>query len=99
MAASRPPPAAQERRGERWLTVRTRVAAAPHGAVVLAGRRDARGPGPGGRPVPGTCQLGGAVASAGGAARWDTVGLLHETGDFGAYETITFRRVPVTALT
>ncbi|MEU4616589.1 sialidase family protein [Streptomyces umbrinus] len=29
----------------------------------------------------------------------DTVGLLHETGDFGAYETIVFRRVPVTALT
>ncbi|MFE7077831.1 exo-alpha-sialidase [Streptomyces sp. NPDC057620] len=29
----------------------------------------------------------------------DTVGLLHETGDFGAYETITFRRIPVTALT
>ncbi|MDQ0777691.1 sialidase-1 [Streptomyces aurantiacus] len=28
-----------------------------------------------------------------------TVGLLYETGDFGAYETITFRRVPVTALT
>ncbi|MEY2246523.1 exo-alpha-sialidase [Streptomyces sp. BF23-18] len=27
-----------------------------------------------------------------------TVGLLYETGDFGAYETITFRRVPVTAL-
>ncbi|MEV0473705.1 sialidase family protein, partial [Streptomyces prunicolor] len=22
----------------------------------------------------------------------DTVGLLYETGDFGAYETITFRR-------
>ncbi|MDT0391719.1 sialidase family protein [Streptomyces dubilierae] len=29
----------------------------------------------------------------------DTVGLLYETGDFGAYETITFRRVPVAALT
>jgi len=29
----------------------------------------------------------------------DTVGLLYETGDFGAYETITFRRIPVTALT
>lgn len=29
----------------------------------------------------------------------DTVGLLYETGDFGAYETIVFRRVPVTALT
>ncbi|MEU9575013.1 sialidase family protein [Streptomyces massasporeus] len=29
----------------------------------------------------------------------DTVGLLYETGDFGAYETITFRRVPVTELT
>ena len=28
-----------------------------------------------------------------------TIGLLYETGDFGAYETITFRRVPVTALT
>jgi sialidase-1 len=28
-----------------------------------------------------------------------TVGLLYETGDFGAYETITFRRVPVTDLT
>ncbi|MFB7503429.1 sialidase family protein [Streptomyces broussonetiae] len=28
-----------------------------------------------------------------------TVGLLYETGDFGAYETITFRRVPVTRLT
>ncbi|MGW2930381.1 sialidase family protein [Streptomyces sp. NPDC001156] len=27
-----------------------------------------------------------------------TVGLLYETGDFGAYETITFRRIPVTAL-
>ncbi|MFF3449381.1 exo-alpha-sialidase [Streptomyces sp. NPDC002667] len=27
-----------------------------------------------------------------------TVGLLYETGDFGAYETVTFRRVPVTAL-
>ncbi|MET8099930.1 sialidase family protein [Streptomyces sp. NPDC005236] len=27
-----------------------------------------------------------------------TVGLLYETGDFGAYETITFRRVPVAAL-
>ncbi|GGW39741.1 hypothetical protein GCM10010503_15130 [Streptomyces lucensis JCM 4490] len=25
----------------------------------------------------------------------DTVGLLYETGDFGPYETITFRRVPV----
>ncbi|MFJ3301950.1 exo-alpha-sialidase [Streptomyces sp. NPDC086549] len=29
----------------------------------------------------------------------DTVGLLYETGDFGPYETITFRRVPVTDLT
>ncbi|OIJ67179.1 sialidase family protein [Streptomyces mangrovisoli] len=28
-----------------------------------------------------------------------TVGLLYETGDFGPYETITFRRVPVTVLT
>ncbi|KMS66390.1 alpha-sialidase [Streptomyces viridochromogenes] len=28
-----------------------------------------------------------------------TVGLLYETGDFGAYETITCRRVPVTDLT
>jgi sialidase-1 len=28
----------------------------------------------------------------------DTVGLLYETGDFGAYETITFRRVPVQRL-
>ena len=28
----------------------------------------------------------------------DTVGLLYETGDFGAYETITFRRIPVAAL-
>jgi len=28
----------------------------------------------------------------------DTVGLLYETGDFSAYETITFRRVPVAAL-
>ncbi|MEU6802851.1 sialidase family protein [Streptomyces neyagawaensis] len=27
-----------------------------------------------------------------------TVGLLYETGDFSAYETITFRRIPVTAL-
>lgn len=27
-----------------------------------------------------------------------TVGLLYETGDFGAYETITFRRIPVAAL-
>ncbi|GGM17535.1 hypothetical protein GCM10010129_72150 [Streptomyces fumigatiscleroticus] len=29
----------------------------------------------------------------------DTVGLLYETGDFGPYETIAFRRVPVTRLT
>jgi sialidase-1 len=29
----------------------------------------------------------------------DTVGLLYETGDFGAYETITFRRIPVRRLT
>ncbi|MGV4986967.1 sialidase family protein [Streptomyces sp. NRAIS4] len=29
----------------------------------------------------------------------DTVGLLYETGDFSAYETITFRRVPVARLT
>ncbi|CAM5237899.1 exo-alpha-sialidase OS=Streptomyces alboniger OX=132473 GN=CP975_09995 PE=4 SV=1 [Streptomyces alboniger] len=28
-----------------------------------------------------------------------TVGLLYETGDFGAYETITFRRIPVAELT
>lgn len=28
----------------------------------------------------------------------ETVGLLHETGDFSAYETITFRRIPVAAL-
>ncbi|MFE6165731.1 exo-alpha-sialidase [Streptomyces sp. NPDC056486] len=28
----------------------------------------------------------------------DTVGLLYETGDFSAYETITFRRIPVTEL-
>ncbi len=28
-----------------------------------------------------------------------TVGLLHETGDFGPYEKIVFRRIPVTALT
>ncbi|MCZ0989549.1 sialidase family protein [Streptomyces diastatochromogenes] len=28
-----------------------------------------------------------------------TVGLLYETGDFSAYETLTFRRVPVTRLT
>ncbi len=27
----------------------------------------------------------------------DTVGLLFETGDFGPYERIPFRRVPVTA--
>ncbi|MGW1531819.1 sialidase family protein [Streptomyces aureus] len=27
-----------------------------------------------------------------------TLGLLYETGDFGAYETITFRRIPVAAL-
>lgn len=29
----------------------------------------------------------------------DTVGLLYETGDFGTYETIAFRRVPVARLT
>ncbi|QUI31454.1 exo-alpha-sialidase [Streptomyces alfalfae] len=29
----------------------------------------------------------------------DTVGLLYETGDFGAYETITFRRIPLGELT
>lgn len=29
----------------------------------------------------------------------DTVGLLYETGDFSAYETIAFRQIPVTALT
>ncbi|WP_371584478.1 hypothetical protein [Streptomyces sp. NBC_01314] len=29
----------------------------------------------------------------------DTVGLLYETGDFGAYETITFRRLPLAYLT
>ncbi|MEU4032915.1 sialidase family protein [Streptomyces collinus] len=29
----------------------------------------------------------------------DTVGLLYETGDFSAYETVTFRRLPVTRLT
>ncbi|MHB9754099.1 sialidase family protein [Streptomyces sp. BYX5S] len=29
----------------------------------------------------------------------DTVGLLYETGDFSAYGTITFRRIPVAALT
>ncbi|ATL27280.1 sialidase family protein [Streptomyces formicae] len=29
----------------------------------------------------------------------DTVGLLYETGDFSAYETITFRRIPVPGLT
>ncbi|MEW2388348.1 sialidase family protein [Streptomyces venezuelae] len=29
----------------------------------------------------------------------ETVGLLYETGDFSAYETITFRRVPVAELT
>ncbi|MFI6204797.1 exo-alpha-sialidase [Streptomyces sp. NPDC051041] len=29
----------------------------------------------------------------------NTVGLLYETGDFGAYETIAFRRVPVSGLT
>ncbi|MET9828772.1 sialidase family protein [Streptomyces sp. NPDC006385] len=29
----------------------------------------------------------------------ETVGLLYETGDFGAYETLTFRRVPMTRLT
>ncbi|MFJ2769978.1 exo-alpha-sialidase [Streptomyces sp. NPDC087300] len=29
----------------------------------------------------------------------DTVGLLYETGDFSAYETITFRRIPVPRLT
>ncbi|MBO1333225.1 exo-alpha-sialidase [Streptomyces sp. VRA16 Mangrove soil] len=28
----------------------------------------------------------------------DTVGLLYETGDFSAYETITFRRIPVALL-
>ncbi|MDT0461505.1 sialidase family protein [Streptomyces gibsoniae] len=28
-----------------------------------------------------------------------TVGLLYETGDFGAYETISFHRIPVAALT
>ncbi|MCQ4210247.1 sialidase family protein [Streptomyces longispororuber] len=28
-----------------------------------------------------------------------TVGLLYETGDFSAYETITFRRIPVASLT
>lgn len=28
----------------------------------------------------------------------ETVGLLYETGDFGAYETITFRRIPVAVL-
>ncbi|MEU1115129.1 MULTISPECIES: sialidase family protein [unclassified Streptomyces] len=29
----------------------------------------------------------------------ETVGLLYETGDFGPYETLTFRRIPVTCLT
>lgn len=29
----------------------------------------------------------------------ETLGLLYETGDFSAYETITFRRIPVAALT
>ncbi|QEU94756.1 sialidase family protein [Streptomyces kanamyceticus] len=29
----------------------------------------------------------------------DTIGLLYETGDFSAYETITFRRIPVSGLT
>ncbi|AKJ13550.1 hypothetical protein ABB07_27015 [Streptomyces incarnatus] len=28
----------------------------------------------------------------------DTVGLLYETGDFSAYETIAFRRIPVARL-
>lgn len=28
-----------------------------------------------------------------------TVALLYETGDFGPYETITFRRIPVNART
>ncbi|MFP3990932.1 sialidase family protein [Streptomyces sp. E11-3] len=28
----------------------------------------------------------------------DTLGLLYETGDFGPYETVTFRRVPLTEL-
>ncbi|MFD7918562.1 exo-alpha-sialidase [Streptomyces sp. NPDC059740] len=28
----------------------------------------------------------------------DTVGLLYETGDFSAYSTVTFQRIPVTAL-
>jgi sialidase-1 len=45
--------------------------------------------------------LDGLPAAYSDLARIDraTVGLLYETGDFGAYETITFRRVPVNRLT
>ncbi|MEU1502307.1 sialidase family protein [Streptomyces sp. NPDC005732] len=44
--------------------------------------------------------IDGLPAAYSDLARVDTgtVGLLYETGDFGPYETITFRRVPVTAL-
>ncbi len=50
------------------------------------------------RPVHTVDGLSAAYSDLVGVDR-DTVGLLHEPGDFGAYETITFRRIPVTALT
>jgi sialidase-1 len=50
------------------------------------------------RPV---CTADGLPAAYSDLVRVDdeTVGLLYETGDFGAYERVVFRTVPVTALT
>ncbi|KPI25329.1 hypothetical protein OK074_6943 [Actinobacteria bacterium OK074] len=47
------------------------------------------------------CPISGLPAAYSDLVRVDagTVGLLYETGDFGTYETITFRRVPVADLT
>lgn len=53
------------------------------------------------RPVHTGRQVVGLPAAYSDLVRIDssTVGLLYETGDFGAYERIVFRRVPVTRLT
>ena len=56
-----------------------------------------RGSGPAPRSAPAPARL---PAACSGPVRLDrgSVGLLYETGDFSAYSTITFRRIPVEEL-
>jgi Neuraminidase (sialidase) len=71
--------------------------AADHGHIDIVLRRSTDG----GRTWRPAHTVDGLPAAYSDLVRADgaTVGLLYEMGDFGPYETITFRRIPMTALT